>query len=365
MTCESHSVPLPSEKWTTLNSQHITHHLNQLAALSNQTQAQAPHSSVQLSTALPPISDIPIHIYDIVDSTNTVLWQHIRRSTDPSQANPSQAWQEGQVAIARQQSAGRGQWGRQWQSSLGGLYLSMALRPNCPTTVAAQITLSVVVGVAIALRLCHIPVWIKWPNDLVVPSTILAGPQPNHLPTLYKLGGILTETRIQGQTVSHAVVGLGLNGANPVPPQGINLQTLWSKIASNPTDSDRHLPLTPCLMSLNGIAAIAIWGIRSGWQRWQQQGIDPIIRDYNTFLSHRDQSIQVKYQGQSVQSQSVQGKILGVSASGHLRLRPTSLSSPIQVNSSDVTGTSSLPQSSSQEILLTPGSVHLGYQLNP
>jgi len=38
-----------------------------------------------------------------------------------------------------------------------------------------------------------------------------------------KLGGILTETKVQQGRITKAVVGVGINWANPVPETGINL----------------------------------------------------------------------------------------------------------------------------------------------
>ncbi|MGK7891429.1 MAG: biotin--[acetyl-CoA-carboxylase] ligase [Leptolyngbyaceae cyanobacterium] len=341
--------PASPDTWTTLDSETIRSYLSQLATTFN--------GQPEL---VPTFTDSPIYLYDSVESTNPLLWQTIRQS-----GNNQSAWLEGMVAIARQQSAGKGQWGRQWQSSLGGLYLSMALKPNCPVAAAAQITLSVVVGVAIALRRCHLPVLIKWPNDLVVPASAL-----DHSITreqeqsLYKLGGILTETRLQGNTIRQAVVGIGINGANPVPPQGITVQALGrscqqeQSMTSAPTSSQVS-SLVPLPMSLNGMGAIAIWGIRSGWRRWQQQGIAPILADYNHLLSHRGQTVSTEYDGQKVQ-----GHVIGVSASGHLRVRCDSLPSPRPVSSEVPPRSSSSLQLSSSEIQLPPGRISLGYQLD-
>ncbi|MGB0562060.1 MAG: biotin--[acetyl-CoA-carboxylase] ligase, partial [Spirulinaceae cyanobacterium] len=125
-------------------------------------------------------------LHETVDSTNRLAWERLRQFPTP------------QVVLARQQTAGRGQWGREWRSPLGGLYLSLGLShvdfaPLLLTLVSAW-------GIAQQLQRSQVPIALKWPNDLLVRGR--------------KLGGIKVETR----QPSHAVViGVGINGTNPVP----------------------------------------------------------------------------------------------------------------------------------------------------
>lgn len=130
-----------------------------------------------------------LHLYDSVTSTNQVLWELMQ------QGKPN-----GCVVITEQQTAGRGQWGRTWISSKGGLYLSVAIAPDIEARDSYQLTFATAWGIAKQLRNCNIPVEIKWPNDLVL----------NKL----KLGGILTETKINHGKISQAVIGVGINFTN-------------------------------------------------------------------------------------------------------------------------------------------------------
>ena len=267
-----------------------------------------------VDTSLPLIPDI--HIYDELESTNQTLWDLMEQGA-----------KAGTVAIARQQTAGKGQWGRQWTSAIGGLYLSFALEPSIPVHHSPHLILSTVWGVALALRACQLPVSIKWPNDLVVEQSPAQ---------LYKLGGILTETRITGQSIHQAVIGIGLNGANPVPQPGINLM---------------NVPSPEPLDSLNKLAAIAIYGIRSGWYRLQSGGIEAMLKDYNQLLVHRDRWVEIEWEGRS---QWV--RVLGVTSTGHLRAQLT------HEKTEQFTGTSSPPSSSIEEIRIPPGMIQLGYR---
>lgn len=138
-------------------------------------------------------------------STNQVAWELAQAGAQP-----------GTIVIALQQSAGRGQWGRQWSSPLGGLYLSRYFAPQLLPEDGAQLTLAAAWGLGQTLRDRGVPVALKWPNDLVVRGR--------------KWGGLLTETRLVGGKIARAVTGLGLNWANPVPETGINATELFSEL---------------------------------------------------------------------------------------------------------------------------------------
>jgi BirA family biotin operon repressor/biotin-[acetyl-CoA-carboxylase] ligase len=58
-----------------------------------------------------------IYHFELLPSTNTKAWQLL----ESGENLPF-------VVTASQQSAGRGQWGREWISEQGGLYLSLALQ---------------------------------------------------------------------------------------------------------------------------------------------------------------------------------------------------------------------------------------------
>lgn len=185
----------------------------------------------------------PLYYYEILDSTNTKLWQILQEGVKP-----------GTTVIAAQQQAGRGQWGRTWDSTRGGLYLSVAISPQIPASQAAQITVSSIWGIARLLRQHHIPIWLKWPNDLLVCGQ--------------KLGGILTETSIRNGHIQTAVVGIGINWQNQVPQQAINLQTILQQSAA------------PAIQSLEQLAALTLQGLEQGYLYWQAHGIYSLLPDY-------------------------------------------------------------------------------------
>ncbi|CDM94967.1 MAG: biotin--[acetyl-CoA-carboxylase] ligase [Limnospira sp. PMC 1291.21] len=198
-----------------------------------------------------------ILIFDQLGSTNETLWELL----NTGKAAPRT------TVIALQQTAGRGQWGREWQSELGGLYLSYALALHQTITDAATpqhnyiawLTQCSAWGIATVLRSRGIPVWLKWPNDLLL--------------TKRKLGGILTETKVHKGKISQAVIGVGLNWSNSVPPTGINLQEFFNA----------H-PTTPGVNSREMLAAIVIWGIELGLMHYAQRGSKGLMSSYMQLL---------------------------------------------------------------------------------
>ncbi|MGG6297358.1 biotin--[acetyl-CoA-carboxylase] ligase [Leptolyngbya sp. AN02str] len=243
-----------------------------------------------------PLPNAPIQIYDVVPSTNALVWQQIEEGAP-----------EGTVAIALQQTAGKGQRGRQWQSAPGGLYLSMAIAPHIAATEAMQLTLMSAWGIATVLHRYGVPVQIKWLNDLVIHGR--------------KLGGILAETRIRQGQVAHAVIGVGLNWCNPVPDPGITLRSALPQVP----------PESPwAIASLEAVAAIVIRGIVGGYTYWRAAGIAALIPQYEALLYNMGHPVEVAH-GVCT--------IVGITETGGLRVK----------------------RSSGQEIQIPPGEIQLGY----
>jgi len=248
-----------------------------------------------------------IHIYDTISSTNSVLWELIERGST-----------EGTVVIAAQQTAGRGQRGHQWRSPLGGLYLSLALTPEIGAQNALLLTISSAWGIATTWRQLPgstdpdqpgIPVQLKWPNDIILKER--------------KLGGILTETRIQRGKITKAVVGVGINWENQVPEMGINLK---SYLADDPR---------PPITSLEQLAAVTLQGIVWGYQQAQDRGMTSLLSSYQQLLTSMGRPVLVEGQ---------KGIVTGISAQGKLRVRLTS-------------------SAAGSEITIEPGKISLGYDL--
>jgi BirA family biotin operon repressor/biotin-[acetyl-CoA-carboxylase] ligase len=241
---------------------------------------------------------LPLQVEPIVDSTNRVAWDQLRdRQTET-------------IVIAAEQRSGRGQWGRSWQSALGGVYLSLAVQLQCPLALATQLTLCSSWGIVQALRSLDIPAQIKWPNDVVLDGR--------------KLAGILTETRSHQGAIAQAVIGVGLNWCNSVPDPGISLRS-WLV--------DRNHPARDQLPDINHLTARIIWGLWGGYRAWQTHGMASLLPDYDQWLRHQQRWVQ--WGDRSVQ-------VMGITPDGDLRVRqPTATGDRLWV--------------------LQPGDIRLGY----
>lgn len=208
------------------------------------------------------------HLFDSLDSTNTTAWDLV------NQGAPS-----GTVVIAQTQQAGRGQWGRQWQSPSGGLYLSLVLQPEVPASCSTQLTLAGAWGIVTSLCNLGLSVQIKWPNDLVAQGR--------------KLGGILTETRVERDRITAAVVGVGLNFNNPVPPPGITLAAL-PQLSAGQRDypaGAKPAQAAVALDSLERVAAVVLFGLLQGHLFWQTHGTAALLQVYRERLANLGQII--------------------------------------------------------------------------
>lgn len=127
--------------------------------------------------------------FPTIDSTNSYL----KRESHNLPA--------GTVAVADQQTGGRGRLGRAFHSPKGtGIYLSALLKPEVEPTRALNLTAYVAVAICEAVeRATGLQPGIKWTNDLVLGGR--------------KICGILTEMAIEGEsgTLQHVIPGIGLN----------------------------------------------------------------------------------------------------------------------------------------------------------
>ena len=242
------------------------------------------------------LESIDLHIFEIIPSTNQKIWSLIDLE------NPLPL-----AVIALQQTAGKGQWGRTWQSSPGGLYLSVAINTNLPLDDSFHLIMTSAWGIANILRIYNIPVSLKWPNDLILQNR--------------KLGGIKIETRTRTKNIKYAVIGVGINWDNPVPELGINLQSYWQK-------QQQH-----SITCLEQLAAIIVSGILFGYQHYLEIGSQQMLANYKKLLT----SI-----GQEVTVNDCPGIVTGVTDKGQLKVR---LQSP----------------GASTELSLSPGQISLGY----
>lgn len=133
------------------------------------------------------------------------------------------------LAIADEQTAGRGREGRTWTAPPGAaLLLSLGFRPTwlAPDQawrLAATVSLAMADAAEEVAGLADGAIRLKWPNDLVAETVGATIPMAPQAPTeVRKLAGILGETEGLGTTDPRVVIGLGLNtewAAADFPPE--------------------------------------------------------------------------------------------------------------------------------------------------
>lgn len=142
---------------------------------------------------------------------------------------------EGLVVVAERQTAGRGQYGRRWESAVRkGLWASVLLRPQIAVGESSRLT-SLLARVIVDTIREHveIPVSIKPPNDVYVGAR--------------KVAGVLVEMRVESGGGYCAVAGFGVNvnhAANDFPAE------LRETAGSLALAAGRFVPRQPLLAAL-------------------------------------------------------------------------------------------------------------------
>jgi BirA family transcriptional regulator, biotin operon repressor / biotin---[acetyl-CoA-carboxylase] ligase len=225
-----------------------------------------------------------INLLQFVDSTNN----YAMRQVHEGMAEHGMAW------LAKQQTEGKGQHGKQWETTPGENILMSVVLNTKMVLLQHQFGLSAAVAAA-----CHAfissyagkNVFIKWPNDIYWNDS--------------KAGGILIENVVQGQTWDWAVVGLGLN--------------------INQTDFPANLPNPTSLRKITGLHYPVEQMAEELHQRvlfYYQQLIggnrSAILHYYNNALYKRGQPIRLH-----TDNRSILVTLKGISEEGKLQIEET------------------------------------------
>ncbi|GGG18038.1 biotin--[acetyl-CoA-carboxylase] ligase [Pontibacter amylolyticus] len=196
---------------------------------------------------------------------------------------------EGCVVLTDEQTHGRGQRGNTWEAAPGkNITLSVILSPVF-LAVRHQFYLNMAVSLA-ALDLLREQglgqARVKWPNDLYFEDR--------------KLGGILIENTVSGQSIQHSIVGIGLN----VNQLHFGIGTATSLAAEIGTQLDVKRLVSRLLELLEK----RYLELRSG-------KIDKLKYEYlQTLYRYQEEH------GYQIGPEQVQGRIMGVDEDGRLAL---------------------------------------------
>lgn len=261
-----------------------------------------------------------LRVFDTVDSTNTRIKEAI-----------AQGASEGTCFAALEQTAAYGRQGRSWSSPEGGLYFSFVLdplqaHPEAKKALADLPALSLVMSLGVQAGLAPFAksdvIKIKWPNDIVVDEGARYA----------KLCGISLEV-VSGKLCC----GVGVNVSRPaaaddneqqaVSPASYSIVYLQDLCQDSPVGDHED----KIVSSVNLLPSL-LHSIMQIYQRWLQDGIEPLITHYDELLFNV---------GREVVLETVDGKmlyegtVLGVSLSGELCLR-TAAGAIVEVSSGEV-----------------------------
>ena len=239
-----------------------------------------------------------IHLEEI-KSTNTFMLEALANGED---------YREGTVIYTLRQTAGRGQIGNSWESEIDkNIAFSILFRPEF-IPIKEQFLISEITCIAIIEVLREIAerilgkdsdfaqekLCIKWPNDIYFRDE--------------KLGGILIENSLQGNTLNYSVVGVGIN---------IN-QEKWIGNAPNPISLKKILEQEISPLVVFDKVTEKIWFYYS----LLQAGMKEKIHEKYTSLLYRKEGFFPYKETES--GEEFLARLVSVEPSGYLHLEDNS-----------------------------------------
>ena len=225
-----------------------------------------------------------IAIFETIASTQTYL---SNQPTDESSLN---------ICLAETQTQGRGRLNRSWYSPFGqNIYMSISCILKKNLSQLNGLPLVVALSLADAIdKFCHfdMPIFTKWPNDLICNQK--------------KLAGILVNVIPNRTFFSNIIIGIGLN-VNLKKENGRNqINQSWTSLSQiNPQYYDRNLLISAIIHQLTLDMKI-----------FQQKGWLPFISQWRKRDYLYGKSITA-----TTHSGSIIGKAMGVSSAGHLKIK--------------------------------------------
>lgn len=253
---------------------------------------------------------------------------------------------EGFAVLAFRQTEGYGRQGRMWESPLGGMYVSLLLRPRVPACEFPGISL--VSALAVRRALASLVddetgdlIRIKWPNDIVVqdPSDDACARTGRPYP---KLGGISHEVHAKALCVGIGVnvmrpeaeapagaFGLrpggssegGLPGKRGGPfagapsrrPDGVLAEASGKNRAAYLQDvpgfDERARARHAAKESVERTARAVLRAYAELYERWTTVGVEPFMQEYNDFSALTGRQVRIADLDGSLRYEGIAGEV--------------------------------------------------------
>jgi BirA family biotin operon repressor/biotin-[acetyl-CoA-carboxylase] ligase len=227
-----------------------------------------------------------------------------------------EGYPSGTLAVAAQQTAGKGRRGRTWISPPDvNVYMSILLKPTISPENAPMLTLVMALAVYQACEALYseenVQFGIKWPNDIVVSR---AGG------SCRKICGILTEMRLEEKDIRDIVIGIGLNVNQDEFPEEIRETAGSLKLALGRDVGRAEL-------------TAEIWRhFEKDYEAFTEvQSLAPLKEEYERGLVNRGRRVRVLSP-----VDPFEGTAIGITDTGELTVRPDDGSPDREVASGEV-----------------------------
>lgn len=221
-----------------------------------------------------------LYLFKEVMSTNTVA--KFLSENDVS---------NGTVIISEKQSGAKGRLGKSWESPLGGIWLSLVVKPNVDHSKIPMITLAT--GVAVVKTLERIGIEnaeIKWPNDVMINDK--------------KVCGILTEAITKFNSIESVIIGVGIDA-------NFNVNVLSEELQEGTTTLDIELGHR---VNENEIIRFFLEEFERIGILFEEGGFERILKEWRKYSYSIGKIVEVR----EPFSKSYDGYVLGISREGAL-----------------------------------------------
>ena len=220
-------------------------------------------------------------------------------------------WKDWDWIVACRQTNGRGQYGREWQSPLGNLCVSMRL-PRLPNGLSGgkdyTVLLPLLFGAEIVrqLKANGYSVALKWPNDIITNI-------PSKENIFGKAGGLLLERK-----KNSLILGLGLNFAPADEWQSMMIE-------DNPVLPPVSLSWPPPqkYADMNEPTLLDFWQslsvlLKKAWLRWLEMDNVSLLQEIENVLAFRGEKVEFS---DSANTMRTVGYLCGLGACGELIIK--------------------------------------------
>ena len=221
-----------------------------------------------------------LYLFKEVMSTNTVA--KFLSENDVS---------NGTVIISEKQSGAKGRLGKSWESPLGGIWLSLVVKPNVDHSKIPMITLAT--GVAVVKTLERIGIEnaeIKWPNDVMIHDK--------------KVCGILTEAITKFNSIESVIIGVGIDA-------NFDVNVLSKELQEGTTTLDIELGHR---VDENEIIRFFLEEFERIGILFEEGGFERILKEWRKYSYSIGKIVEVR----EPFSKSYDGYVLGISREGAL-----------------------------------------------